>query len=106
MNFKDFQDTCKLTANHTSPLWVWGLGVAGEAGEVADVIKKVLDHKVTVIKGKDWMDALQEEMGDVLFYIAAICNYLSIDMGSVAKGNIEKLAARYPNGFVEGGGIR
>jgi NTP pyrophosphatase (non-canonical NTP hydrolase) len=105
-DFKDYQETCKLTANPNSPMWVWALGVAGEAGEVADIVKKVLDHKVTTIKGKDWLDAMKEEMGDVLFYLTALCNYLGLDLGAVARENVEKLAARYPNGFVEGGGIR
>jgi NTP pyrophosphatase (non-canonical NTP hydrolase) len=104
--FDSYQKYSKRTINENSELWVWALGLAGESGEVADIVKKVIDHKVTTIKGVDWLDAIEEELGDVLFYIAAICNHLGLNMGTVAEKNVEKLRKRYPNGFVEGGGIR
>jgi NTP pyrophosphatase (non-canonical NTP hydrolase) len=74
-----------------------GLGLAGEAGEVADIIKKVVHH------GRDLdteLEAkLKKELGDVLWYAAHLCNVLGWSLSDVAAGNVEKLRTRYPNGF-------
>lgn len=72
----------------------WGLGVAGEAGEVADYIKKVRFHDKTLDR-----DILIKEMGDVLWYLAALADELDISLSYVATQNILKLQKRYPNGF-------
>lgn len=74
-----------------------GLGLTGEAGEVADIIKKVVHH------GRD-LDAeleakLKKEAGDVLWYLAHLCNVLGWSLSEVAALNVQKLRARYPNGF-------
>lgn len=72
----------------------FGLGVAGEAGEVADILKKVLHH------GHD-MDpvAMKKELGDVLWYVQAIADRYGLTLHEVAQANIDKLKARYPNGW-------
>jgi NTP pyrophosphatase (non-canonical NTP hydrolase) len=72
----------------------WGLGVAGEAGEVADYLKKVLYHG-------HYFDQLKlvKEMGDVLWYLAALAETLDIGLEEIAVANIAKLRARYPDGF-------
>lgn len=75
-------------------LTIGGLGIAGEAGEVADHIKKIVFHQHDLDKAK-----LAEEMGDVLWYIALLCNALDISLGDVMAANIRKLEARYPAGF-------
>lgn len=71
-----------------------GLGIAGEAGEVADYLKKVIfhGHQVDVTK-------LVKELGDVLWYIADLATTNGIDLDDVAQANIEKLKKRYPEGF-------
>lgn len=77
-----------------------GLGLAGEAGEVADIIKKHLAG------AKPFDPAhLKEELGDVLWYIAEACDCFGFSMQEVAQANIEKLKKRHPNGF-SGYGIR
>lgn len=94
----DFQAACSRTARtYKDParaLAVMGLGVAGEAGEVADLIKKVIghDHDLDVIK-------VRAELGDVLFYVAAIADLVGLSLSEVAQANIDKLFQRYPNGF-------
>lgn len=70
------------------------LGLTGEAGEVADLVKKVVFHE----KGID-LSHLQKELGDVLWYIAMICHACGFDLDEVMEQNIEKLKARYPEGF-------
>jgi NTP pyrophosphatase (non-canonical NTP hydrolase) len=70
------------------------IGLCGESGEVADYIKKIEGHGHECNKAK-----LAEELGDVLWYVAALCSYYGIQMGAAAIGNIKKLRARYPKGF-------
>ena len=82
------------------------LGIVGEAGEFADAVKKLKYHGVTDFKGKDFLTHAEEEFGDILYYLAYMCNYLSLNLATVARKNIEKLELRYPGGFVPGGGIR
>ena len=74
---------------------VWNaLGLAGEAGEVAELVKKGILHQ----HGLDH-DRLKKELGDVLWYAAALCTRLGLDMGAVMQANIDKLLERYPDGF-------
>lgn len=70
------------------------IGVSGEGGEVADYLKKVVFHGHPFESEK-----LTKELGDVLWYVARCADVLGIKMEDVAAGNIEKLKARYPNGF-------
>lgn len=70
------------------------LGLAGEAGEVVDLVKKHLFHGHPLDK-----QLLSKELGDVLWYIAETCTVLDLALGDVARENITKLAQRYPHGF-------
>ena len=70
------------------------LGMCGESGEVADIIKK---H---TFQGHDLkVDKIREEAGDVLWYIAIVCEALEITIEDLMEDNIRKLSARYPGGF-------
>jgi NTP pyrophosphatase (non-canonical NTP hydrolase) len=72
----------------------FALGLTGEAGEVADIVKKHVFH------GHDLdLDDLKKELGDVLFYLTGLCTVLAVDLKEVAEGNYQKLLKRYPNGF-------
>jgi len=82
-----------LTENETMLIWNT-LGLAGEAGEVADNIKKAIFHERKINKVQ-----VKKELGDVLWYIAALCENLGFTMEDVASTNINKLKKRYPNGF-------
>jgi NTP pyrophosphatase (non-canonical NTP hydrolase) len=73
---------------------VLSMGLAGEAGEVVDYLKKVVGHDHPLDK-----DVLKKELGDVLWYVAALCDQHEISMGDVAQANVDKLMARYPEGF-------
>lgn len=75
-------------------LCVFALGIAGEAGEVADLVKKHIGH------GHELSDEkLMKELGDVLWYVAAVAAQRGLSLEDVAAANIEKLLKRYPNGF-------
>lgn len=70
------------------------LGLAGEAGEFADAMKK---H---IFQGHELdRDALSKEVGDVLWYCALAASALGKGLADVAEDNIDKLLERYPNGF-------
>lgn len=74
---------------------VWAaLGLGGEAGEVQDLVKKGICHE----HGLD-SSALIKELGDVLWYVAAICTQLGVKMSDVMDYNIAKLKVRYPEGY-------
>jgi len=74
---------------------VWNaLGLAGEAGEVAELVKKGVFHRHSIDRAK-----LEKELGDVLWYASALCTALGLDLGEIMQINIEKLKVRYPNGY-------
>jgi NTP pyrophosphatase (non-canonical NTP hydrolase) len=83
------------------------LGLAGEAGEVADKIKKLWRNK-GLFNPKDYPEedrlALKKELGDVLWYVAACANELGYSLEEVAVGNNEKLADRAARGTIKSEG--
>lgn len=84
------------TARFMQELSLCGMGVSGEAGEVTDLLKKVVHH------GRPFDDVRSKlilEMGDVLWYLAHLANVMGVDLGDVAQANIDKLRARFPHGF-------
>lgn len=70
------------------------LGLAGETGEVVDIAKKALFHGHQIDHAK-----LGKELGDVLWYVAEAATTLGLSLEDIARGNIAKLRARYPEGF-------
>lgn len=75
-------------------LTVWALGMCGESGEVADLIKKWLGHGHPLETEK-----IKKELGDVLWYVSQMANYLDTSLEEIASMNIAKLEARYGNKF-------
>lgn len=101
MKFIEYQQQAGKTAGahgaldqNDARLAIAGMGLSGEAGEVVDYLKKVVGHKHSLDK-----DTLVKELGDVMWYVAEICNVIGVDMADVAERNIDKLAKRYPEGF-------
>lgn len=70
------------------------LGLCGEAGEVADLLKKHWFHGHDLDK-----DALTKELGDVLWYLTALADEFDISLEDIVKTNVAKLRQRYPNGW-------
>jgi NTP pyrophosphatase (non-canonical NTP hydrolase) len=75
-------------------LIVAALGLTGEAGEVADLVKKHVAQGHPIEREK-----LLEEAGDIAWYLARLCATLDARLGDVLQANIEKLWHRYPDGF-------
>ncbi len=106
MTFNDYQTKSRVTAkypdlghNFVYPT----LGLAGEAGEVAEKIKKVLRDKGGVID-EETKQLIAKELGDVLWYVAQIATELGLSLEDVAAGNIEKLMSRLERGVISGNG--
>ncbi|MBO7720634.1 nucleoside triphosphate pyrophosphohydrolase family protein [Candidatus Saccharibacteria bacterium] len=79
------------------------LGLVGEAGEVTEDIKKILRDKNGELTEDD-RTALTMELGDVMWYIAVIADYLGVSMEEVAEKNLEKLQSRKQRGKLHGAG--
>lgn len=80
---------------------VWNaIGLAGEAGEVAEHIKKGVFHQHGVNT-----EQLAKELGDVLWYVAALCTKAGLNMSDIMEANIDKLMRRYPNGYTSADSI-
>lgn len=74
---------------------VWNaIGLAGEAGEVCEMVKKGVFHQHGISR-----EEFVKELGDVLWYVAALCTKFDLDLGEVMRANIDKLNLRYPAGF-------
>lgn len=70
------------------------LGLSGEVGEFNDMIKKWIFHE----KNFDEVHA-KKELGDVMWYVALMCDSFGWDLDEIMGMNIDKLKARYPEGF-------
>ncbi|MFP4598305.1 MAG: nucleoside triphosphate pyrophosphohydrolase family protein [Persicimonas sp.] len=79
------------------------LGLAGEAGEVCEHIKKAIRDDGGEITDER-RRALRKELGDVLWYVAALSSELGLQMGDIARANVEKLADRQKRGVIHGEG--
>ena len=98
MDFAEYQEAATRTKrsykNKNFGLAVYSMGLAGEAGETVDYLKKVVGHDHDIE-----MSVVEKELGDVLWYVAALCDELGLDMSNVAQRNVDKLKKRYPEGF-------
>ena len=97
MNFTEYQSEASQTAlypKRLNNLEYPTLGLAGEAGEVANIVKKIQrDHGGVIndeIRGK-----LKDELGDVLWYISACADELGLTLAEIAEFNVRKLAMRH-----------
>ena len=98
MNFNEYQELAQRTSNSDctgyDKLTNGCLGLAGETGECADILKKFL------FQGHDLDEEhLIEELGDVLWYCAEVATALRMPLEAVAEKNVQKLKKRYPDGF-------
>jgi NTP pyrophosphatase (non-canonical NTP hydrolase) len=97
VDFNDYQRMAQRTSNTSmgiDKVANGALGLAGEAGECAEIVKKhmyqghELDRK-----------AIVEELGDVLWYVAEAATGINVSLDEIAGANLDKLWARYPHGF-------
>lgn len=108
MTFEEYQKFCKTTAIYptNTQLMYPALGLTGEAGEVANKIKKLVRDGVPA----DWRNSIEfkeqiaAELGDVLWYLSALATDLDMSLGRIAKNNMDKLNSRKERGKIGGSG--
>ena len=86
--------TCNPALNREELLLNSLMGLCGEAGEAMDLLKKHRFHGHELNR-----DALVKELGDVAWYLAEAATALDMDLEEILIRNVEKLKARYPEGF-------
>lgn len=106
MDFSQYQKESRVTAiypNLGTNITYPALGLCGEAGEVAEKIKKMFRDDGGVMT-EERKTALAKELGDVLWYVAAIATEAGLDLQHVASMNIEKLRSRRERQTLTGDG--
>jgi NTP pyrophosphatase (non-canonical NTP hydrolase) len=101
----DYQRRSRHTAQYPRDAWLAypALGLAGEAGEVAEHAKKAIrDDGGTV--SEERRAAIAKELGDVLWYVAQIATELDLELDAIAEANLEKLLSRQRRGVLSGSG--
>ena len=104
MNFNEYQEMAKTTAIYDRKHAVLypALGLAGEAGEVANKVKKLIRDGYE--KNKDYREEVAGEIGDVLWYCAVLARDIGCDLQDIANNNLVKLKDRQARGVLGGSG--
>jgi NTP pyrophosphatase (non-canonical NTP hydrolase) len=105
MELSDYQARSRVTAEYPREAWLAypALGLAGEAGEVAEHAKKAIRDDGGTISDER-RAAMAKELGDVLWYVAQIATELELGLDEIAEGNLEKLLSRQRRGVLSGSG--
>lgn len=108
MKINDYQRAASATAiypDHHSVVYP-ALGLVGEAGEVSEKVKKLLRKDILIPLGitRETREEIAKELGDVLWYAAALANDLGFSLEEVAQMNLDKLNSRKERGTLEGSG--
>ena len=103
MNFNEYQKLARSTAVYPEEYKVIypALGLCGEAGEVAEKIKKTIrgDSSLDEVSGN-----IAGELGDVLWYLAILADDLGFDLDKIAHWNVDKLNRRWRKNQIKGDG--
>lgn len=99
ITLEEYLESCLRTAQlenqtQTEAIMNCALGLCGEAGELADHVKKY------VFQGHELSTSyMKKELGDIMWYVVVLAKVLGVSMDDVLQTNVEKLYARYPDGF-------
>ena len=106
MDLSDYQARARATAVYPGAganLAYPALGLCGEAGEVAEKVKKTIRDDGGVL-GPERRAALAAELGDVLWYVAQVATEAGLDLDEIAEGNLDKLRSRRERAVLRGSG--
>ena len=105
MELAEYQRLSRRTAEYPREAWLAypALGLAGEAGEVAEHAKKAIRDDGGEVSDER-RAAMAKELGDVLWYVSQLATELELDLEQIAAGNLEKLLSRQRRGVLSGSG--
>ncbi len=106
MDFSTYQKESRATVQYPDAghnIVYPTLGLAGEAGEVAEKVKKIIRNDGGVVSDEK-RAALVKELGDVLWYVAQLATELGVTLDDVARGNLDKLFSRKERGVIRSEG--
>ena len=105
MELDEYQKLSRRTAEYprAARLAYPALGLAGEAGEVAEHAKKVIRDDAGTVS-PERRAAMAKELGDVLWYVAQLASELELDLDEIAQANLQKLLSRQRRGVLSGSG--
>jgi len=106
MTFEEYQKESRRTAKYPNlgDNFIYPtLGLSGEAGEVAEKIKKIIRGDNGMVNDAH-REELMKELGDVLWYVAQVATELGIGLDEVAQRNLTKLQSRLERGVLGGSG--
>ncbi len=106
MDFEYYQKKSRETAiykNKGNNFIYPTLGLAGETGEVAEKIKKVLRDDDGIMT-KEKKEEIKKELGDILWYLSQLATELNLSLDKIAKFNLEKIFSRKKRGKLHGSG--
>ena len=105
MELSEYQRVSRRTAGYPRESWLAypALGLAGEAGEVAEHAKKAIRDDGGDVSAER-REAMAKELGDVLWYVAQLATELDLDLDEIAQANLDKLLSRQRRGVLSGSG--
>lgn len=107
MTLEEYQKQALTTVIKTDSefrdLLHWVLGINGEAGEIAEKVKKIIRDKNGEVSDSDKTE-LAKEVGDVLWYLAVFAHNLGVPLEIIAQQNLDKLQSRKKRGVLQGSG--
>lgn len=102
-NLNDYQKEALSFAVYPEGIIYPVLGLTGEAGEVAEKVKKILRDKNGVVSDTDKQE-IAKEVGDVFWYVSVLAKELGMTLNEIAELNIQKLTSRKERGKLGGSG--
>jgi NTP pyrophosphatase (non-canonical NTP hydrolase) len=105
VEISEYQSLSRRTAEYPREAWLAypALGLAGEAGEVAEHAKKAIRDDAGAVS-PERRERMAKELGDVLWYVAQLASELGLDLDEVAQANLDKLLSRQRRGVLSGSG--
>lgn len=100
MRLNQYQEKAKETATSTANSMTYlALGLNGESGEVAELVKKALRVGLKGQNIETFRERCVDELGDVLWYVAVFADYFGVTLDEVAQRNLNKVNARKVSGY-------
>ena len=105
MDFAEYQERSRRTAEYPREAWLAypALGLAGEAGELAEHAKKAIRDDAGQVTDER-RSAMAKELGDVLWYVSQLATELGLELDEIADTNLQKLLSRQRRGVLSGSG--